>query len=79
MNEERLKEIKAFAEAELRHTFPLDAMDFAARTKRDTLDLVAEVEELRGRLEAVCAVLSDACAFGEDISALKVLEAVRGA
>jgi len=39
---------------------------------------VDDVEELRGRLEAVSAIVSDACAFGEDISALKVLEAVRG-
>lgn len=41
-------------------------------------ELVAEIERLNGRLEAVCAIVSDACAFGEGLSALRILEAVRG-
>jgi hypothetical protein len=78
MHERRLKEIKEFAEAELRATFPLDAEDFARRTKKDTLDLVAEIERLNGRLEAVCDVLSDADAFDGVISDELVMRAVRG-
>ena len=41
-------------------------------------ELLAEVARLEGRLEAVCGVVSDACAFGEAIPALAILEAVRG-
>jgi len=59
-----------------------DASDMAVgfgEIVNDARDLVEEVERLNGRLEAVCAIVSDACAFGEDLSALRILEAVRGA
>jgi hypothetical protein len=42
------------------------------------VELAGEVERLRGRLEAVCAVVSDAAAFGEPVSSVAVMEAVRG-
>lgn len=42
------------------------------------VELVAEVRRLEGRLEAVCAVLSDAEAMGEPVSPERILEAVRG-
>lgn len=44
----------------------------------DAIRLAAEVRSLRRRLEAVSAVVSDAAAYGEDLDAGKVLEAVRG-
>jgi hypothetical protein len=44
----------------------------------EALDLVEEVELLRGRLEAVCAIMTDPNAFyGEEVT-VKVMEAVRG-
>lgn len=44
----------------------------------DVLELAEYVRTLEGRLEAVCGIVSDECAFGEAIPALKLLEAVRG-
>lgn len=40
--------------------------------------LADEVRLLEGRLESVCAVLSDAEAMGEPVSPERILEAVRG-
>lgn len=68
MDEGRLEEIEANA---------ADAW-FISEVREDIDDLVSEVRNLRGRLQAVCDVLSDAAAFGDDIPAGKVLEAVRG-
>lgn len=42
------------------------------------LTLVAEVESLNGRLEAVCDVVSNAAAFGDSPEAGRIMEAVRG-
>jgi hypothetical protein len=68
MREGRLEEIKeATAEAW-----------FVSEVRPFVDELVEEVEELRGRLGAVCDVLSDAEAFDEVVNPWKVLEAVRG-
>ena len=69
MHEGRLEEIKAEA---------LSDKNWVSESDLVILELVAEVECLRGRLEAVCDVVSDACAFGDDVPALRVMEAVRG-
>lgn len=68
MDEGRLEEIEATA---------AEAW-FISEVRPDIDELVAEVRNLRGRLDAVCGVLSDAAAYGDDIPAAKVLEAVRG-
>lgn len=41
-------------------------------------EMVEEIERLRGRLEAVCDVVSAYAAFGEPVSSVAVMEAVRG-
>ena len=68
MDEGRLEEIEATA---------ADAW-FISEVRPDIAELVAEVRRLRGVQDAVCGVLSDAAAFGEDVDPGKVLEAVRG-
>jgi len=42
-------------------------------------ELVAEVASLKSRLEAVERIVLEACAIGEHMSALEILEAIRGA
>jgi vacuolar-type H+-ATPase subunit D/Vma8 len=44
----------------------------------DAIMLAAEIRRLRGRLEAVERVVLPAAEYGDDIPALRVLEAVRG-
>ena len=78
MQEGRLEKIKAWAEEPLRRTFPLDAMEFADTSRRVTLELVAEVKRLNGRLQAVCDVLSNADATDGVIRDGAVMEAVWG-
>jgi len=81
MDEGRLEEIKARIESMYTANY-YDTNDFAnalSDTRLEAQELIEEVESLRGRLEAVCGVVSDAAAFGDDISALRVMEAVRGA
>ncbi len=80
LNEGRLEEIKAAVE-----NFDVGAYhgtdmlaDAITEIRGEASELIDEVEELRGRLEAVCDIVSDACAFGENLSALRILEAVRG-
>jgi hypothetical protein len=52
--------------------------DFIAACPEIVADLLAEVERLQGRLEAVCAIMTDPNAFyGEEVT-VKVMEAVRG-
>ena len=45
----------------------------------DAIRLAAEVRRLRGRLEAVERLVLGAIGYGDNVNALKVLEAVRGA
>lgn len=80
MDERRLEMIKEEAERVAGQVGGSGGFSLSYGRKRaaEALELVAEIERLNGRLEAVCAIVSDACAFGEDISALRVLEAVRG-
>jgi hypothetical protein len=44
----------------------------------EALDLVEEVELLRGRLEAVSELVRDPAESGEDVEAWRVVEALRG-
>lgn len=80
MIEGRLERIKEEL-VELETSPRYDTNDFSNDLFTTTVlagELVEEVEELRARQEAVCAIVSDAVAFGEALSALKILEAVRG-
>lgn len=56
----------------------IEVYDDKVNATLDALELVFEVRSLRRRLEAVCQVVSDAEAFGEDLDAEKIMEAVRG-
>lgn len=80
MNEYRLLDIKERIEGlESKPLHFADDYAFELRqTAQEALELVAEVERLNGRLEAVCGVLWDAAAFGAPVSDLAVMEAVRG-
>jgi hypothetical protein len=80
MREGRLQEIKAGIESlDTGRYYGADMLADALTEKNsEAAELVAEVERLEGRLEAVCAVLSDAEAFDGVVDASKVLEAVRG-
>lgn len=80
MREGRLEEIKARLEGHDSGAYH-DASDMAigfGEVVSEALELVEEVEALRGRLQAVCDVLSDAEGFGEDVDPDDVLKAVRG-
>lgn len=56
----------------------IEAYDDRVNATLDALELALEVKRLRGCLEAVSDVVSDAAAYGDDIPAGKVLEAARG-
>jgi hypothetical protein len=80
MREGRLEEIRECAE-DWDYGKYYDTSDFAdalSLARSDARELIEEVERLRGRLEAVERLVLDACAYGDDISALRVLEAARG-
>lgn len=80
MDEGRLEQVKKDLR-KLKHGDYYDTHDFAIALGESVNladELAAEVEMLRGRLEAVCDVVSDSAAYGDDIAAAKVLEAVRG-
>lgn len=68
MREGRLEEIKEATE---------DAW-FVSEVRPFVGELVEEVETLRGRLEAVCDVVSDADAFNGVVEATAIMGAVRG-
>jgi hypothetical protein len=68
MGEGRLEEIKEATE---------DAW-FVSEVRPFVAELVEEVRRLNGRLEAVCDVVSDCAPFGEPVSSVAVMEAVRG-
>lgn len=80
MHEDRLKKIKGRINLVDLTVYP-DAgvmIESLEEIRQDARVLVAEVERLNGRLEAVCDAVSDACAFGEPVSSVAVMEAVRG-
>lgn len=80
MDEGRLEQVKEDLR-KLENGDYYDTNDYAgalSETGSLAQELVEEVETLRGRLQAVCDVLSDAEAYGEDVDPGKVLEAVRG-
>ncbi len=80
MHEHRLLVIMNQAKADLsRPFFTADGLQQAMEYRcLDVLELAEYVRALEGRLDAVCDVVSDAAAFGDDIAAACVLEAVRG-
>lgn len=80
MDEHRLLVMENKAKADLaRPFFTADGLQQTMEYRcLDVLELALEVRRLEGRLDAVCDVVSDAAAFGEPVSSVAVMEAVRG-
>ncbi len=74
MDKSRLEECRAWAESTDKHVH-ISGVRLPAGM---ATELVAEVERLNGRLQAVCDVLSDADAFDGVIHDSDIMEAVRG-
>lgn len=79
MDKARLEEIKNESQSVLNVQTDFEwSQTYVNMRAKETLELVAEVERLQGRLEAVCAIMTDPNAFyGEEVT-VKVMEAVRG-
>ena len=75
MNKDRLEECRRWAELTDKNVHIAGVRLPAGMAT----ELVAEVASLKSRLEAVERIVLEACAIGEHMSALEILEAIRGA